>query len=41
MISGGESTGAVNAMMMKIFYFYDDELDMAVAAITASIDPLC
>ncbi len=40
MIAVDESPRAVDAMMMKISDFYDDKLDMAVSAITASLDPL-
>ena len=40
MIAVGESTGAVDAMMMKIADFYDDEVDTAVDAITASLEPM-
>ncbi len=40
MIAVDESPRALDAMMMKISDFYDDKLDMAVSAITASLDPL-
>ena len=40
MIAVGESTGAVDAMMIKIADFYDDEVDAAVDAFTASLEPM-
>ncbi len=40
MIAVGESTGAVDAMMIKIADFYDDEVDSAVDAFTASLEPM-
>jgi type IV pilus assembly protein PilC len=39
MISVGESTGALDAMLGKIADFYDDEVDQAVAALTALLEP--
>jgi type IV pilus assembly protein PilC len=39
MISVGESTGALDAMLAKIADFYDDEVDAAVEALTALIEP--
>lgn len=40
MISVGESTGALDAMLGKIADFYDDEVDAAVAALTALLEPM-
>ncbi len=40
MIAVGESTGAVDAMLIKIADFYDDEVDLAVDAFTASLEPM-
>jgi type IV pilus assembly protein PilC len=40
MISVGESTGALDAMLEKIADFYDDEVDAAVAAMTSMLEPL-
>ena len=40
MIDVGESTGAVDTMMIKIADFYDDELDSPVDAFTASLEPM-
>jgi type IV pilus assembly protein PilC len=40
MIGVGEATGAMDAMLNKIADFYDDEVDVAVAALTAMIEPL-
>lgn len=39
MISVGESTGALDAMLSKIADFYDDEVDQAVENLTAMIEP--
>ncbi len=39
MISVGESTGALDAMLGKIADFYDDEVDAAVAALTSLLEP--
>lgn len=39
MISVGESTGALDAMLGKIADFYDDEVDQAVASLTALLEP--
>ncbi len=39
MISVGETTGALDAMLGKIADFYDDEVDAAVDALTAMIEP--
>lgn len=40
MISVGESTGALDAMLEKIADFYDDEVDATVTALTALMEPL-
>ncbi len=40
MISIGESTGALDAMLEKIADFYDDEVDVAVESLTSLIEPL-
>jgi len=40
MISVGEATGALDAMLGKIADFYDDEVDAAVAALTAMLEPI-
>lgn len=39
MISIGETTGALDAMLAKIADFYDDEVDNAVDALTAALEP--
>lgn len=40
MISVGEATGAMDAMLSKIADFYDDEVDEAVSAMTALMEPM-
>ncbi len=40
MISVGETTGALDAMLNKIADFYDEEVDTAVEGLTAMIEPL-
>jgi type IV pilus assembly protein PilC len=40
MIAVGEQTGAMDAMLGKIADFYDDEVDTAVDALTALLEPL-
>ncbi|MCE5194090.1 MAG: type II secretion system F family protein [Nitrospiraceae bacterium] len=40
MISVGESTGALDAMLSKIADFYDDEVDSAVSNLTAMMEPM-
>ena len=40
MIAVGETTGAMDAMLNKIADFYDDEVDDAVSAMTAMMEPL-
>lgn len=39
MISVGEATGALDTMLSKIADFYDDEVDAAVDALTAMLEP--
>ena len=39
MISVGEATGALDTMLGKIADFYDDEVDAAVVALTAMLEP--
>ncbi len=40
MISVGEATGAMDAMLSKIADFYDDEVDDAVGALTSMMEPI-
>ncbi len=40
MISVGETTGALDAMLGKIADFYDEEVDAAVEGLTSMIEPL-
>ncbi len=40
MIAVGEATGAMDTMLNKIADFYDDEVDDAVSALTAMMEPL-
>jgi type IV pilus assembly protein PilC len=40
MIAVGEATGALDAMLSKIADFYDDEVDAAVDAMTALLEPV-
>jgi type IV pilus assembly protein PilC len=40
MISVGESTGALDVMLGKIADFYDEEVDQAVEALTAMMEPI-
>ena len=40
MISVGENTGALDQMLQKIADFYDDEVDTAVGALTALLEPM-
>ncbi len=40
MIAVGESTGALDSMLSKIAEFYDEEVDAAVANLTAMMEPL-
>ena len=39
MVAVGEETGALDEMLSKIADFYDDEVDAAVEALTAVIEP--
>jgi type IV pilus assembly protein PilC len=39
MIAVGEATGALDTMLSKIADFYDDEVDAAVGAMTALLEP--
>lgn len=40
MIGVGEETGSMETMLSKIADFYDDEVDAAVAALTAMLEPI-
>jgi len=40
MINVGEATGALDTMLTKIADFYDDEVEVAVDAITSMIEPI-
>jgi type IV pilus assembly protein PilC len=40
MISVGEATGALDEMLTKIAEFYDEEVDIAVDALTSLLEPL-
>lgn len=40
MIGVGEQTGAMDAMLQKIADFYEDEVDVAVAALTSLLEPV-
>jgi type IV pilus assembly protein PilC len=40
MIAVGEATGAMDQMLSKIADFYDDEVDAAVGALTALLEPM-
>src|SRR5215510_1725992 len=40
MVAVGEQTGAMDTMLGKIADFYDDEVDVAVAALTSLLEPL-
>jgi type IV pilus assembly protein PilC len=40
MIGVGEATGAMDAMLNKVADFYDDEVDVSIAALTSMIEPL-
>jgi type IV pilus assembly protein PilC len=40
MIAVGEETGSMEVMLNKVADFYDDEVDVAVAALTSMLEPL-
>jgi type IV pilus assembly protein PilC len=40
MIGVGEQTGAMDTMLQKIADFYEDEVDVAVAALTSLLEPI-
>jgi type IV pilus assembly protein PilC len=40
MIAVGEATGSLDSMLSKIADFYDDEVEVAVAAMTSMLEPL-
>jgi len=40
MVGVGEQTGALDAMLGKIADFYEEEVDVAVAALTSLIEPI-
>ncbi len=40
MVAVGEATGALDAMLNKIADFYDEEVDAAVTALTALLEPM-
>ncbi len=40
MVGVGEATGALDAMLSKVADFYEDEVDNAVSAMTAMMEPL-
>jgi len=40
MVGVGEATGALDAMLNKVADFYEDEVDNAVAALTALMEPM-
>ncbi|ARV61919.1 pilus assembly protein PilC [Nostocales cyanobacterium HT-58-2] len=40
MISIGEETGEIDAMLMKIAEFYEDEVEQAVKALTSVLEPI-
>jgi type IV pilus assembly protein PilC len=40
MIGVGEQTGAMDSMLQKIADFYEDEVDVAVAALTKLMEPM-
>jgi type IV pilus assembly protein PilC len=40
MISIGEETGEIDAMMMKVADFYEDEVEQAVKALTSVLEPI-
>ena len=40
MVGVGEQTGALDTMLSKIADFYEEEVDVAVAALTSLIEPI-
>jgi len=40
MMAAGEQTGALDEMMDKVGYFFEDEVDAAVAALTSVLEPI-
>jgi len=40
MVAVGEQTGALDTMLNKIADFYEDEVDLAVSAMTALLEPV-
>jgi type IV pilus assembly protein PilC len=40
MVSVGESTGALDEMLMKVSAFYEEEVDLAVKALLSMIEPI-
>ena len=40
MIAVGEQTGALDQMLNKVADFYEEETDIAVAALTSSLEPI-
>ena len=40
MVAVGEETGSMEVMLTKIADFYDDEVDTAVAGLTAMLEPI-
>ncbi|BDI15773.1 hypothetical protein ANSO36C_15750 [Nostoc cf. commune SO-36] len=40
MISIGEETGELDAMLMKVADFYEDEVEQAVKAMTSILEPV-
>ncbi|HDP25193.1 MAG TPA: type II secretion system F family protein, partial [Deltaproteobacteria bacterium] len=40
MIAVGEATGAMDQMLSKIADFYDEEVDVAVEALTSALEPM-
>jgi type IV pilus assembly protein PilC len=40
MIAVGEETGGLDDMLLKIADFYEEEVDVAVGALTATLEPI-
>jgi type IV pilus assembly protein PilC len=40
MVSVGEATGALDAMLAKVADFYDEEVDATVEALTSLLEPM-